>query len=66
MEEIPINDRIQWYIDYLNAYLQGALSEEERIFERLNRSTLHDAIVLLSLLEKYRFIAGCPREYPSN
>ncbi len=66
MEEVPVNHRIQWYIDYLDAYLRGALSEEERKVERLNRSTLHDALVLLSRLEKYRFITGCPREYPPN
>lgn len=53
MRKPPATDKIQWSIDCLETYLREVLSEEEHIFEQLNRSIMQDAIIVLSLLERY-------------
>lgn len=62
MREPPATDKIQWSINYLEAYLQEALNEEERVFEQLNRSIIRDATIVLSLLKKYHSATRYVRE----
>ena len=62
MREPPATDKIQWSINYLEAYLQEALNEEERVFEQLNRSIMRDATIVLSLLKRYHFATRYVRE----
>ena len=53
MRKSPATDKIQWSINYLETYLQEALSEEKHIFEQLNWLIMQDAVIVLSLLERY-------------
>jgi hypothetical protein len=55
MRDAPtITDRIDWCMRYLEHYLQEALTEEDCVYEKLNRVTIQDAFTLLSLLEHHR------------